>query len=103
MGEVGAVDDHQHVGPRRDHRVGGFADAAQDGRQLGGDGGEADDRQIAERKQAGHALTRHMRSADGGKSDAPLRALAQRGDQRGAEPVAGFFARHQEDVRHGSG
>jgi len=34
MREIRAVDNDQRIGPRRDDRVGSFADAAQDPRQF---------------------------------------------------------------------
>ncbi len=47
----------------------------------------------------GHALLRHVGAADAGEAHRALRCRAQRRDQRGAEPVAGFFAGHQKNMR----
>ena len=49
-----------------------------------------------------HAFGRHMRAADAGKSYAALGRSPDRGNQRGAEPVAGLLARHQKDMRAAS-
>ena len=42
---------------------------------------------------------RHLRAADAGKSRVRTAPRLMRRDQRGAEPVAGFLAGHQKDMR----
>ena len=101
MGEIGAVDDDQHVGLGGDHRVGGLADAAQDGRQPRQD---SDAKPMMARSPSGNRLGTPCAAICAPPT--PLKAHAalalrglQRGDQRGAQPVAGFLARHQKDMR----
>ena len=99
MGEFRAVDDHQHIGPGGNHRVGRLANARKDFRQARRDGGKAHDGQFAERERAFHAFGRHMVAADAGKARAAAGRTAQRRDQSRAQAVAQFLARHQEDMR----
>src|SRR6185437_2578017 len=97
--EIGTVDDHQHVRPRGDHRVGGLADALDDGRQPRRDRGKADEREVTERIEAGEALRRHLRAADTGDAYAAISRRLERGDQRAAQEVAGLLHRHQKNMR----
>ena len=87
-------------GRRVDDCIDGRADAAQDRRKLSQDRAEPDDRELLDRKQAGEPFGRHAVAADAGEADLPAGALPQRPHQRGAEPVAQFFARDQKDVDH---
>src|SRR5665213_3033573 len=98
MSEFRTVDDDQHVGRGRHHRVSGVANAPYDFREARYDLDKTDDRKLTERKQAGHAKRRHLRAADTGKSR-PGIAPPYGGDQRGSEPVARLLASHQKDMR----
>ena len=67
-------------------------------RQPHRDRGKADDRKIAERKQARQPLRRHLRAADAGETHSGAATLPQRLHQRGAKPIAGVFAGDKKDV-----
>ena len=83
------------------HGVRGLSDQPQDFRQLLHHGGEADDRQLLDRKQRLEPLARHGAAADAFELHAVAKALAQHLHQRRAEPVAGFLRRDQEDLPDG--
>ena len=69
MGEVGAVDDDERVGPAGDDRLGGLADAREQRRQPREHRQDAHDRDVADRKQALQPLGLHRLAADAGKGD----------------------------------
>ena len=80
MGEFRAVDDDQHVGLGGNDRVGRLGNALENFRQAHGDGGKADNGQIAKREQRRHARGRHMLAADAGQAHVWVGAT-QSGDQ----------------------
>lgn len=96
MGKIRTVDDDQRIRLFRDHRIGGFANAAQDAAQLFGDRGETDDRQVLNRKAGGEPRLRHRAAANALEAHAVSQTRAQFAHQAGAEPVAGFLRRDQE-------
>src|SRR5207253_1935692 len=98
MGEVGAVDDDEDVGCCCDDGFRRLADAPQDRRQLPDDSGEADDGQFLDRKTRGQPLDRHGTAANSLELHGTAETLAQHLHQIGAEPVAGFFRRDQENL-----
>ena len=61
------------------------------------DRGEPHDRQLLDRKQRGQPFPRHGAAADAVELNGIAEALAQHLHQAGAEPVAGFLGRDQED------
>ena len=67
MGEVRAVDDDQGVRLGRNHRIGGFTNAAQHFRQVHYDGAKSDDGELAGRETR-HTRGRHLRPADAGNA-----------------------------------
>ena len=97
VGEVRAVDNHQHIGTLRHHRLRGFADSAQQHRQAREHGVESNNRKLIDRKQAFETLLGHVATADAGKLDGPSGRGSERLHQAGAEAVARFLARHQEN------
>src|ERR1700761_4481665 len=97
MREIRAVDDHEAGGCGRDDRVRGLADQAQQLRQLQQHRGEADDRQLLDRKQRAQPFARHGAAADTVELNGIAETLAQHLHQAGTEPVTGFFGRDQED------
>src|ERR1700761_7076340 len=96
MREIRAVDDHEAGGCGRDDRVRGLADQAQQLRQLQQHRGEADDRQLLDRKQRTQPFARHGAAADTVELHGIAETLAQHLHQAGTEPVAGFLGRDQE-------
>ncbi len=103
MGEIGAVDDDENVGRRLDHGIGRLADAPQDRRQLPDHGGKPDDRQFLDRKARGEPLARHGTAADAFELYGATEPLAQHLHQIGAEAIAGFLRRDQENLPPGDG
>ena len=100
MGEFRAVDDDQHVGLGGDRPHRRFRRMRR--RIFGSLRGMAAKPMIARSpsgNRLGSALRRHLRAADAGKATRPGLRRLMRGDQRGAEPIAGFLAGHQEDMR----
>lgn len=101
LGEIGTVDDDEHVRLRRDDRIHRAADQAQDLGQLLQHGGETDDRQLLDRKQRDETLADHAAAADAGKRDAIPETLAQHLHQAGAETVPRLLGRDQTDPADG--
>ena len=71
--------------------------SAQDLRQLLHDRRQSHDRQLLDRKQRRQSFARHRLAADAFEADGIAETLAQHLHQVGAEPVAGFLGRDQEN------
>ncbi len=92
MGEVGAVDDDQDVGPRGDDRLSGLTNARDERRQPGQHRQNAHDGDVADRKQAFEALGLHRLAADAGEVDVARPRFAERPHELEAELVARMLA-----------
>src|SRR5262245_6751298 len=99
MSKVRTVDDDQSVGPCRNDRVGGFANALQDFGQARRNCRKTDDCKIPEWEKAGHARGSQMSAADSGKPNAPIGALPHCLHEGSTQPITGFFADDQKNVR----
>src|SRR5215470_437825 len=96
MGEIGCVDEHEHVGWRGHDRIDGLTQTPQQKREPGEDARDADRDQIMRRIEAGEASRAHARPTDAAERDCPLGG--ERAHEAGAEIVGGTLAGHHEDV-----
>ena len=99
MGEVGAVDDDEGVGPRGDDRLGGLTDARHERRQPGQHRKNAHDSDVADRKQALEALGLHRLAADAGKGDVARARFAERPHELKTKLVARMLAGDQSHAQ----
>ena len=97
MSEFRAVDDHQHIRPSRNDKLGGLANAPEHVRQPPQDRGKSDHRQIVDRKRARQSLRAHLPATDADETRPAAAALAQGPHQSGAELITGFLARDQRN------
>ncbi len=99
MGEIGAVDDDDDIGPGRNQSVGGLADATQQLRQAGDHLGEPHDRQFAVIEQRRQPLPGKAVAADANQLHRPAVQRPQRRDQISAEQVARNLAGDNPDFQ----
>ena len=96
MGEIGAVDNQQHMrveGPRRSHRL---IDAAHNQRQTLDYFAKAHDGDFGHREHRGQSLRQHVLAADAAQDQTVSQPLTQHRQQLAAQPVARVLACHHE-------
>src|SRR4051794_27226211 len=98
MGEIGGVDDHEHIRALRHDRRDRCIGAAQDQRQAFQDVHQPHDRDVGEREEQRQPLPRHGVTADAAKAHVALaEARFQGPHQLGTELVAGFLTGDEPD------
>src|ERR1700733_12319735 len=97
VGEIGAVDNDERVGPRGDDRVGGFANAPQDHPQACRYRADPDNGKVVCRKRTNDALSSHGAPTDSSEHQRAARIAAQCANKRGTERVVGFLGGDQID------
>src|SRR5689334_15740184 len=89
--EIRRVDADEHIGTKRQHASAYVAAQRQQARQMLDDFGKSHDRELIRGMPRFESGRLHARAADA--SEFGLRpAFAQRGDESGAEQIAGYFA-----------
>src|ERR1700729_985959 len=99
VGEIGAIDDNEDIGPVGDDRLSGPADARDKRRQPGQHRQDAHDGDVADGKKAFEALGLHRLAADAGEGNVARPRVAERSHELAAELVARMLTGDESDAQ----